>query len=164
MSLTMESVNQILDVLNASENCALNLDAGDVKITIVKGNIAAPAATPVAVTAAPVAAAAAPVAVAAAPPAAAATPAAPVADIDVAGLVPITASVTSIFYRKPSPDEPPFVEVGDMVQNDTVVCLLEVMKCFRQVTANAKGRIAKILVDSGDLVQSGTVMFLVDPQ
>ena len=155
MSLTMESVYQILDVLEANENCALNLDAGDVKITIVKGNIAAPTAAPVA---------AAPVAVTASPSAAAAAPAAPAVDIDVSGLVPITANVTSVFYRKPSPDKPPFVELGDLVEKDTVVCLLEVMKCFRQVTANVKGRIAKILVDSGDLVESGTVMFLVDPQ
>jgi biotin carboxyl carrier protein len=146
MSLTMESVYQILDILEANENCALNLDAGDVKITIVKGNIAAP------------------VAVTASPSAAAAAPAAPAVDIDVSGLVPITANVTSVFYRKPSPDKPPFVELGDLVEKDTVVCLLEVMKCFRQVTANVKGRIAKILVDSGDLVESGTVMFLVDPQ
>ena len=150
MSLTMESVYQILDVLEANENCALNLDAGDVKITIVKGNIAATTAAPAAVTASPSAAAAA--------------PAAPAVDIDVPGLVPIIANVTSVFYRKPSPDKPPFVELGDLVEKDTVVCLLEVMKCFRQVTANVKGRIAKILVDSGDLVESGTVMFLVDPQ
>jgi acetyl-CoA carboxylase biotin carboxyl carrier protein len=161
----MESVYQILDMLKANENCALNIDAGDVKISIVKGNIAA-AAVPVAaapVAAAPVAAApvaAAPVCATAGAPAA--VPAATDA-VDEAGLVPITANVTSVFYRKPSPDEAPFVEVGDEVQPDTCVCLLEVMKCFRRVTANVHGRIAKILVDSGDLVEAGTAMFLVKP-
>ena len=145
MSLTMESVYQILDVLEANENCALNLDAGDVKITIVKGNIAAP------------------LAVTASPSAAAAAPAAPAVDIDVSGLVPITANVTSVFYRKPSPDKPPFVELGDLVEKDTVVCLLEVMKCFRQVTADVKGVIEKICVESNHFVEQGTTLFLIRP-
>lgn len=113
------------------------------KISIVKGNIAAPVAAAVAPAPAPATAA--------------------TDDVDEAGLVPITANVTSVFYRRPSPDEAPYVEVGDEVQEDTCVCLLEVMKCFRQVTANVKGRIAKISVDTGDLVEAGTVMFLVKP-
>ena len=82
---------------------------------------------------------------------------------NVEGLVPIKASVTSVFYRKPSPEEPPFVEVGSEVDEDTVVCLLEVMKCFRSVNAGVKGRIEKILAESGQLVQNGTELFLVRP-
>ena len=76
----------------------------------------------------------------------------------------MTANVTSVFYRKPSPDEPAFVEVGDEVQEDTVVCLLEVMKCFRQVLAGVKGRIEKICVESNNLVEEGTVIFLIRPE
>lgn len=158
MSFTMESAYQILDMLKANENCAINIDAGDVKISIVKGNIAA-AVAPAA--AAPVAAA--PVAVATVCAAAGAPAAAATDDVDEAGLVPITANVTSVFYGRPRPDEAPYIEVGDEVQPETVVCLLEVMKCFRQVTADVHGRIAKILVDSGDLVEAGTAMFLVKP-
>jgi len=71
----------------------------------------------------------------------------------------VKASVTSVFYRKPSPDEPSFVEVGSKVQADTVVCLLEVMKCFRSVTAGAAGTIEKVCAESGQLVQNGTELF-----
>lgn len=154
-----------MDILKASENCTLSFDVGDIKISIVKGNISAPAAE-VLVAAAPVVAAA--VAGAPAPdpnPNLAAESAAAVAtdDVDEAGLDPITADITSVFYRRPSPDEAPYVKVGDEVLENTCVCLLEVMKCFRQVMANVKGRIIKILVDTGDLVEAGTVMFLVKP-
>ncbi len=85
-------------------------------------------------------------------------------EMDVTGLVPVKANVTSVFYRRPAPNDPPFVEVGDQVQEDTVICLLEVMKCFRQVTAEVKGRIEKILVESNTLVEQGTVLFLIRPE
>jgi acetyl-CoA carboxylase biotin carboxyl carrier protein len=100
-----------------------------------------------------------------APPAPATAPAAekPTEEAVEEGLVPVKANVTSVFYRRPSPDEPPFVEVGDEVQEDTVVCLLEVMKCFRQVTADVRGRIEKIGVESSELVENGTVLFWIRP-
>jgi len=79
-------------------------------------------------------------------------------------LVPITSNVTSVFYRRPSPEEPPFVEVGDKVTPDTVICLLEVMKCFRSIGAGVSGTVEKILVESGDLVEAGTEMFLIRPE
>lgn len=79
------------------------------------------------------------------------------------GLVPIKATVASVFYRRPQPAEPPFVEVGDSVQEDTVICLLEVMKCFRQVTAGVHGVIEKICVDSNSLVEKDTTLFLIRP-
>ncbi|MBT7087236.1 MAG: hypothetical protein HN931_13805, partial [Desulfobacterales bacterium] len=85
------------------------------------------------------------------------------ADIE-AGLVPIKANVTSVFYRKPNPESPPFVEVGDEVKEDSIICLLEVMKCFRQVTADVKGRIEKICVESNLMVEEGTVLFLIRPE
>ena len=78
-------------------------------------------------------------------------------------LVSIKSNVTSVFYRKPSPDEPPFVEVGDKVTPDTVICLLEVMKCFRSIGAGVSGTVEEILVESGDLVEEGTVLFLIRP-
>jgi acetyl-CoA carboxylase biotin carboxyl carrier protein len=79
------------------------------------------------------------------------------------GLVPVEATVASIFYRRPSPAEPPFVEEGDQVNEDTVVCLLEIMKCFRSVAAEVKGTVEKILVESGDLVQKGNAVMFIRP-
>jgi len=80
------------------------------------------------------------------------------------GLVPVEASVNSVFYARPSPGEPHFVEVGDKVEEDTVVCLLEIMKCFRSVPASVKGTVEKVLVESGDLVQKGSAIMLIRPE
>lgn len=173
MSLTMDNIYQILDFLAANESCSLSLVADDVTISITKGNatpaVAAPAA-PVIAAPAPVAAAApaaaAPAADApesAAAPAAASAPKADALSGEDAGLVPVVANVTSVFYRAPSPTEPPYVEVGDTVDEDTCVCLLEVMKCFSQTYAGTKGRVAKILANDGDVVEEGAVLFLIDP-
>ena len=79
------------------------------------------------------------------------------------GLVPIEASVTSVFYTRPSPGEDPFVAEGDNVNEDTIICLLEIMKCFRSVTAGVKGKIEKVLVENGTMVEKGTTLMLIRP-
>jgi biotin carboxyl carrier protein len=79
-------------------------------------------------------------------------------------LFEIKSTVTSVFYRRPSPDEPPYVEVGSKVTPDTTVCLLEVMKCFRSIPAGVTGTVEEILVESGDIVNEGTVLFRVRPE
>ena len=84
-------------------------------------------------------------------------------ELNADGLMPIVASVTSVFYRRPSPGDPPFVEEGDQVNEDTIVCLLEIMKCFRSVSAGVKGKVEKILADSGALIKKGDVVMLIRP-
>jgi biotin carboxyl carrier protein len=84
-------------------------------------------------------------------------------DTEAVQLVPINASVVSVFYRRASPDEPPFVEVGSEVKDDTVVCLLEVMKCYRSVMAGVQGRVEKICVENAQLVEPGAALFLIRP-
>jgi len=79
------------------------------------------------------------------------------------GLIPIQTSVTSVFYRRPSPGEDPFVEEGDQVDEDSVVCLLEIMKCFRSVAAGVKGRVEKVLVENGATVSKGDALMLIRP-
>ena len=175
MTFNIDDVMEVLQLVRECKDTELYIDTGEMKLSITKGKVSgggrgfmgpgagaqAEAVTSHAVSAAP----------AAAEPAAKAqaAPAAPLAAVEAAaeseqGLVPITANVTSVFYRRPSPEEPPFVEVGDTVQEDTVVCLLEVMKCFRQVMAETRGRIARICVESSSLVEEGTVMFLIRPE
>ncbi len=79
-------------------------------------------------------------------------------------LVAIKASVTSVFYRRPSPGEPPFVEEGAEVKEDTVICLLEIMKCFRSVAAGVKGRVEKVVAENGGMVKKGDVLMLIRPE
>lgn len=67
------------------------------------------------------------------------------------------------FYRKPSPDKPAFVNVGDDVNKDTIVCMIEAMKLFNEIEAEMTGKIVKVLVDDGDPVEYDQPLFLVDP-
>ncbi len=83
--------------------------------------------------------------------------------VDTNGLVPITASITSVFYRSPSPGEPPFVEIGDEVDETTTVCILEVMKCFRSVPAGVKGRVEEIIAEDSQQVPKGSPVMLIRP-
>jgi acetyl-CoA carboxylase biotin carboxyl carrier protein len=78
---------------------------------------------------------------------------------DLAGIV---APLTGVFYRAPSPTIPPYVEVGDRVEPDTVVGLIETMKIFNEILAERTGRIAAIVADAGQLVHAGETLMLVD--
>ena len=78
-------------------------------------------------------------------------------------LVPIAAKITSVFYRRPSPTESPYVEVGDEVDEGSIVCILEVMKCLNTISAGVKGRVVKILAENGQSVKKGEVVMLIEP-
>jgi len=78
------------------------------------------------------------------------------------GLVPIKAPMLGIFYRAPKPDAPPFVQVGQFITNDDVVCIIEVMKLFNMVRAGVRGRIAKICAENTQLVEYKQVLFWVE--
>ncbi|MBT3311766.1 MAG: hypothetical protein HN737_06915 [Desulfobacterales bacterium] len=177
MSFTMDDVMEVLQIVKESKDTELHIDSGDLKLSLFKGDIGDSARGMVNFSgeaaqtqqpetkAAPAVVAEAVTETVEEPETAAASnvEAATEADIE-AGLVPIKANVTSVFYRKPNPESPPFVEVGDEVKEDSIICLLEVMKCFRQVTADVKGRIEKICVESNLMVEEGTVLFLIRPE
>ena len=66
------------------------------------------------------------------------------------------------FYRSPKPGAAPFVEVGQQVERDTEICLLEVMKLFTSVKAGSRGTIRKVCVEDGVLVEGGQLLFLIE--
>jgi acetyl-CoA carboxylase biotin carboxyl carrier protein len=74
----------------------------------------------------------------------------------------VTAPMPGTFYRRPQPDEPPFVEVGDRVSAGDTVCVIEVMKQFSEVAAGADGVISDIKVDNEAAVRAGQVLLVVD--
>lgn len=76
---------------------------------------------------------------------------------------PVLAPSPGIFWRAPSPGEAPFVEVGDGVQPDTVVCIVELMKLMNRVVAGVSGTVTAVLVDNGGSVDKGGSLLLVDP-
>ncbi|MGB9612932.1 MAG: acetyl-CoA carboxylase biotin carboxyl carrier protein, partial [Candidatus Margulisiibacteriota bacterium] len=73
----------------------------------------------------------------------------------------ITSPMVGTFYRAPSPDASPFVEVGDEVEPGKVVCIIEAMKLFNEIEAEVKGKVVKILVENGKPVEYGQKLFLI---
>ena len=67
----------------------------------------------------------------------------------------ILAPLPGTFYRRPSPDKPPYKEVGDRVAKGDIVGLIEVMKTFYEVKAEAEGKVARFFVEDEDAVQAG---------
>lgn len=85
--------------------------------------------------------------------------AAPVADEP--GLSPLRPPLPGTFYRAPKPGAAPFVQVGDRVEADTVVCIIETMKLMTSVHAGKRGIVAAILVENGTLIDKDTVMLRI---
>jgi acetyl-CoA carboxylase biotin carboxyl carrier protein len=65
------------------------------------------------------------------------------------------------FYRAPSPDSAPYVEVGQAVAEETIVCIIEAMKVMNEIKAEVKGTITEVLVENGTAVQFGQPLFRV---
>lgn len=85
------------------------------------------------------------------------------ANLDDPTLHKITSPMVGTFYAAPSPDSPPYVKVGDKVDNETIVCIVEAMKLFNEIEAEIKGEIVEVLVENEQLVEFGQPLFLVKP-
>ena len=83
------------------------------------------------------------------------------ADVPVDG-IPLVAPLTGVFYRSASPGTPPLVALGDRVEVGTVVGLIETMKIFNEVLAERGGRVATVLVESGQLVHAGDALMTIE--
>ncbi len=87
-----------------------------------------------------------------------AEPAIPVAS----NLKEVTAPIVGTFYRQPAPDQPVFKEVGDHVNPEDVICIVEAMKVMNEIKAGVSGKIKKILLENASPVEYGQVLFLVE--
>jgi acetyl-CoA carboxylase biotin carboxyl carrier protein len=79
-----------------------------------------------------------------------------------ANTVTIKSPMIGTFYRRPSPDKPNFLEIGDEVSPGKVVCIIEAMKLFNEIESEVKGKIVKILVDDASPVEYDQPLFLVE--
>jgi acetyl-CoA carboxylase biotin carboxyl carrier protein len=79
------------------------------------------------------------------------------------GSVLVRAPMVGTFYRAPAPDAPPFVEVGQHVEPDTTVCVIEVMKLMNSIAAEARGVVAEVLAENGKHVEYGQVLMVIRP-
>jgi acetyl-CoA carboxylase biotin carboxyl carrier protein len=128
-----------------------------VPVTVVQPNVQPAAAAP----SAPAPVLEAPSAPAPAPTAAPEKPAPAAPSVDESGLHKIVSPMVGTFYRSPEPGAPAYVQPGDKVTPNKVVCIVEAMKLFNEIEAEVTGEIVKVLVEDGQLVEYGQPLFLV---
>ena len=80
------------------------------------------------------------------------------------GLIDIPSPLLGIFYRAPRPGEPPFVEIGSEVEEDTIVGIVEVMKLMNSVRAGVKGEVVEVLAANGAPIEYGEILLRVRPE
>jgi len=78
--------------------------------------------------------------------------------------IEVKAAMSGIFYRKPSPEDPPYVEVGTEVKKKQVLGLLETMKVFQKVKCPVDGKVAEILVENETILKDGDVIFIIETE
>ncbi len=79
-----------------------------------------------------------------------------------ANLVPISAPMVGTFYRRPAPDAPNFIELGQTVKEGQAVCIIEAMKLMNEIESEVAGKIVEVLVEDGQPVEYGQTLFLVE--
>lgn len=142
--MDIPKIKALIDLLNSSGLSALELAEGEHSVRLERH------ARPGGHQVAPLPAATTPSAAAlVSPPPAASSSSAKV----------IAAPMQGIFHLTPAPGEPPFVKIGDEVQLEQVVCVIEAMKMFNTVESDQSGQIAEVLVSSGTEVKVGQALF-----
>ena len=142
-------VEHLMQIMTANNVTEMDIVDGSRKISLKRGTCVVAAPVAIAPVAAPVAAAA-PAAVA------------PVAAVE-DNFLKVTSPMVGTFYASPSPDSDPFVKVGDVVNDDTVVCIIEAMKVMNEIKAEIKGTVVEVCVKNAQPVEFGQVLFKVKP-
>jgi acetyl-CoA carboxylase biotin carboxyl carrier protein len=78
-------------------------------------------------------------------------------------LVTIGSPMVGVFYRTPSPDSPPFIDVGDVIEVGHTIGLIEAMKVFSEIPSEVAGEVVEIVCDNGKLVQQGQPLVIIRP-
>ena len=162
MPLRYEDIGEILKIIDSSSCDEFLLETAEIKLMIRRRGANSSSPSVSAETMAP--AESAPV-LSAAP--ATAAPAAGSAPMVPAAIEPgphvVRAPMVGTFYRAPSPDAPPFVEVGSILHKGEPLCVIEVMKLFTTLYAECDGRVAEIGAANASLVEYGQILFVIDP-
>mgnify|MGYP001577556567 CR=1 FL=1 len=95
-------------------------------------------------------------------PALEAAPAPPAKEEKKSNVRTVTSPMVGTFYRSPSPEAPPFVEIGSTVKSGQVVCIIEAMKIMNEVDSEVGGKIISVLVEDGQPVEYGEPLFHVE--
>lgn len=152
----VDRIRELIELMKEHELSEIDLKQVDRRIRLRRGGDA-PAMIGYPAMQAPM-----PAATAAATPAPAAASTDAAADDD-ANATFITSPMVGSFYCRPKPDAEPFVKVGDIVQPDTIVCIVEAMKTFNELPAGVSGKIVAMLVNDEDPVDVNKPLFKVVP-
>ena len=170
MSLTHSDIAEIIRLVDQSTLDEFVVEVGDLTVEVRRKGAtpAAPdaSATPAAAVRAATAAPPAPSPSTPPVPAVATLESAPAAPGEPAlreGQVAVRSPMVGTFYRRPSPDEPPYVEVGSEVEADAPLGLVEVMKLYTTIYAKARGRVARVCASDAELVEYDQILFIIDP-
>lgn len=154
----MRTIKDLIALMGRNDLSEIDLREGDLRIRLRRGplgTVSVATQAPPVPTASP-----APTAAGAAP---AASPSAEGPGKPAKELLTIKSPTPGTFYSASSPEAEPFVRVGSRVTPTTVVCLIEAMKIFNEITADCSGVIAEVSVDNQQPVEYGQVLFKVDP-
>jgi acetyl-CoA carboxylase biotin carboxyl carrier protein len=140
-----QTLKELLEIMRENDLDALKVKVGDAIFELVRRE-PGPAA--------------APTAPAAPNPSGAAPQGAPAAS---ANVKKVTAPLVGVFYRSAAPDAEAFVQVGDRVEPGQVLCILEAMKLFNEITSDYAGVVTRIVPENGELVSLGQELFWIEP-
>ena len=155
MELTPDDVRDVLRVLDSSGLDELHLELADLSLTVRREGAAGWTAEQQVLRTPALESTSAPVAAAGVAPAQAS-----VAD----GLVAVRPPLLGTFYRAPQPGAPPFVEVGDRVDEETVVGVVETMKMMTPVHAGVRGTVVEFRLGNGEFAEADAVLLVVEPE
>lgn len=147
----LKTLKQLVRLMQEADLTELDIEQEGEKIKLKRGSVSVGSSTH---------APAAPAPPAQLPAAALAAPAAPAPTPEPAGNT-INSPMVGTYYSAPSPDAKPFVQVGDQVGPDTVICIIEAMKVFNEIKAETSGTVQKILVENGQAVEFGQKLLVI---
>jgi acetyl-CoA carboxylase biotin carboxyl carrier protein len=163
--MELKEIQQLIKFVSSSGVDEVEIEQKDFKLSIKKTaktetiTVAAPPQIQAQVPSIPQAMPAAPAAPA--PQAQDSSAAAPEASAD-DKLVAIKSPMIGTFYRSPSPDKPPFINVGDNITKGQVSCIIEAMKLFNEIESEIEGKVVKVLVDDATPVEYDQPLFLIE--
>ena len=147
--MDLKDIKAIIDLMKKNDLSVFEMEKDGFRLKLQKGLGDQPVVSAPATTAPSLAAAASQ------------TAAAPEAAADGGPLRDIVSPMVGTFYRATSPDAASFVDVGQSVSEDTVVCIIEAMKVMNEIKAETSGVIAEVVAENGKAVQFGQVLFRV---
>ena len=154
--MEFEDIERILELVRQHDLAEFEVESGGMKLRIRKASAAFPMPPAMAPAAAPIQAAPPPT-----PATPASTPAEAASDEDSVELAVVKSPIVGTFYRSPEPGAASFVEIGERVKKDQVLCIIEAMKLMNEIDSEYDGEVVNVYVENGQPVQYGERLFAI---